>query len=83
MKLNVLTDLRGNIVGTARVGSFQLEDGTEMEAGFVPQSGQMLHEVEISEDFFMEQMQGVGAYQKLDELIRPSMLGMPQLRKAK
>jgi len=83
MKLNVLTDLHGNIVGTARVGTMQLEDGSEIEAGFVPQAGQMLHEVEISEDFFMEQMQGVGAYQKLDELIRPSMLGMPQLRKAK
>jgi hypothetical protein len=83
MKLNVLTDLQGNIVGTARVGSFQLEDGTEIEAGFIPQAGQMLHEVEIAEDFFMEQMQGVGAYQKLDELIRPRLLGMPQLRKAK
>lgn len=81
MKIHVLTDYQGNIVGTARVGSMELEDGTVVEAGVVPQVGQLLHEVDISEDFFMEQMSGVTAYQKLDELIRSHMLGMPKIVK--
>ena len=50
MKLYVVVDSNG-VVGTARAGRQQLEDGSEIEFGLSPLAGQTLHEVDVEDSF--------------------------------
>jgi hypothetical protein len=50
MKLNVIVDPRGNILGVAQVGTMTTEDGDEIEFGIVPEPGQIIHEVEVADE---------------------------------
>jgi hypothetical protein len=50
MKLNVVVDRQGNVLGVAQVGTMTTEDGEEIEFGMVPESGQIIHEVDVSDD---------------------------------
>jgi len=50
MKLNVVVDRQGNVLGVAQVGTMTTEDGEEIEFGMVPESGQIIHEVDVSDE---------------------------------
>ena len=50
MKLNVVVDRQGNVLGVAQVGTVTMEDGDEIEFGMVPEPGQMIHEVDVSDE---------------------------------
>ena len=50
MKLNVVVDRQGNVLGVAQVGTMTTENGEEIEFGMVPESGQIIHEVEVADE---------------------------------
>ena len=66
MKINILVDSTGNIVGAARVTA--PEKGTkvpEFEVGMAPSPGQSLHEVEVPDKF--AKLEGADLLTKLSE----------------
>jgi hypothetical protein len=50
MKMNVIVDKMGNVVGAARVGSMKADDGTKIEVGVIPEVGQTVYELDVSDE---------------------------------
>ena len=50
MKVNVIVDINGNVVGAARVGSMEAEDGTKVEVGIIPGVEQTAYELDVSDE---------------------------------
>ena len=49
MKLNVIVDKMGNIIGSSQVGTLT-DDGTEFETGVLPGAEQSIHEIEVDDN---------------------------------
>jgi hypothetical protein len=50
MKLNVIVDKMGNIIGSSQVGTLKADDGTEFETGVLPGAEQSIHEIEVDDN---------------------------------
>jgi hypothetical protein len=50
MKLTIITDGRGTIVGTVPLEQKPEGEGAPTEVGIVPPTGRVVHEVEVSEE---------------------------------
>jgi len=59
MRLQVVVDSVGVVVGTVRAGTHQLPDGSEMEVGVVALEGQVVHEInyELEGDVLQEDVE--------------------------
>lgn len=49
MKLNVIVDHTGNLLGAFQVGAIKDNKGEEMEVGITPLDGQFIYEVDVSD----------------------------------
>lgn len=65
MRLHVVLDSEGNILGTAQVGIARLEDGTQLEIGMVPEPGQTIHEVEVPDE--LRELSPIEVHQRVAE----------------
>ena len=50
MKLNVVVDKTGKIVGSSQVGVMKADDGTQIELGVIAGPEQTIHEIEVGDD---------------------------------
>jgi hypothetical protein len=50
MKLNVILDKMGNIVGSSQVGTVKTDEGTEIETGVIAGSEQSIYEIEVDDN---------------------------------
>jgi hypothetical protein len=50
MKLNVIVDKMGNIVGSSQVGTVKADDGTEIETGVIAGAEQSVYEIEVDDN---------------------------------
>jgi hypothetical protein len=73
MRLNVIVDREGNILGTAQVGIARLEDGTELEIGIVPEPGQTIHVVDVSDD--VRELSPEEVHQRVSQSLGPRLPG--------
>jgi hypothetical protein len=73
VRLNVIVDREGNILGTAQVGIARLEDGTELEIGMVPEPGQTIHEVDVPDE--LRELSPEEVHQRVAESIGPRLPG--------
>jgi len=70
MKINVLIDKLGNIVGYSQVGIAKVNDGTEIEMGIIAGPEQSLHEIEIDDNL-------IGNKEKLHQILSTKLGNLP------
>jgi hypothetical protein len=73
VRLNVIVDREGNILGTAQVGIARLEDGRELEIGMVPGPGQTIHEVDVPDE--LRELSPEEVHQRVAESVGPRLPG--------
>ena len=72
MRLNVIVE-EGHIRGTAQVGIARLEDGTELEIGMVPETGQTIYEVDVPDE--LRELSPEEVHQRVAESLGPRLPG--------
>jgi len=54
MKLNVIVDEDGNVIGTSQAGSIKIDNGTEVKLGVIAGPGQTIYELEVDDSILKE-----------------------------
>ncbi len=68
MKLNVIVDRAGNVIGTATTGLMKLDDGTVVEIEIIPEADQTIYEVDVPDA--LARAEATAIHQKVGEIIK-------------
>jgi hypothetical protein len=70
MKLSVIVDRLGNVVGSFRAGPIKLQDGSELQGGVVPGPEEVIHEIDVPEELVKRPVADI--HQELQKMIKQS-----------
>lgn len=78
MKLNVIVDHMGNLLGAFQVGAMKDTKGEEMEMGITPLDGQSIYEIDMSDDITKRPVQEI--HQEILTSLSSKLPGQPKLK---
>jgi hypothetical protein len=67
MKLNVIIDKFGNIVGSGQVGKVRTADGQDIELNLLPGAEQTVHQIEVADSVMKRSPEEI--HQEIQKLI--------------